>query len=67
MFISWKTNGSAGAVGTVETWLGNYNDPEYAIVAKGHGNQGEVAGRVLKLEVGHHLGAFVSQGPDVNV
>jgi len=29
MFISWKTDGTAGAVSKVETWLAEYNDPDF--------------------------------------
>ena len=29
MFISWKTDGTAGAVDTVENWLASYDDPDY--------------------------------------
>ena len=40
---------------------------DFDVVAEGHGDQREVAGEVLKLEVRHQLLALVGQGPDVKV
>ena len=37
MFISWKTNGTDGAVDTVQNWLVGYNDADYDTLATSNG------------------------------
>ena len=37
MFISWKTDGSDGAVDTVQNWLVGYSDTDYGTFATNNG------------------------------
>ena len=37
------------------------------VVAEGHRDQSEITGKFLQFQIGHDLGAFVSQRPDVNI
>jgi len=37
MLLSWKTNGTPDAVNITEKWVNEWNDVDYAAVAKGHG------------------------------